>query len=241
MLIYMRFLFIVVGQVRCLDTFNKLLDKLKLEDIIYCGYSDDKIHFSPKKNTDFVTISDLSEINKLLPKNLNKSYFQRNMIQWFHLHNCIINKYNKIKGYDVIVRIRTDTIIKEDINLFKEKISNIDDDTIYSASDKMFISKSQCFLENFKDFYDSIESSKVGWKSEPQFQSFIRKKFKKSYSIETLNLKVKYINRGNFIRNRFDPQLEAYGFRADGFGFKRQWRRRGLVSPTTYQKLRFGT
>ena len=195
----MSFLFIIVGQVRCLNTFNKLLDKLKLEDIIYCGYSDDQIHFSSKKNTDFVTISDISEIIKLLPKNLNKSYFQRNMIQWFHLHNCIINKYNKIKGYDFIVKIRTDTIIKEDINLFKEKISNIDDYTIYFATDKMFISKSQCFLENFKDFYDSIECSKKGmWASEPQTQLFIRKKFKKSYSIETLNLKVIYINRGNF-------------------------------------------
>lgn len=53
------------------------------------------------------------------------------------------------------------------------------------------------------------------WKSEPQFQLFIRKKFKKSYSIETLNLKVKYINRGNFIRNLLDLQLEANGFWAD--------------------------
>tara|TARA_Y100000992_G_C21268979_1_gene495566 strand:- start:746 stop:1369 length:624 start_codon:yes stop_codon:yes gene_type:complete len=195
----MSFLFIIVGQVRCLNTFSKLLDKLKLEDIIYCGYSDDIIHFSLKKNTDFVTISDISEIIKLLPKNLNKSYFQRNMIQWFHLHNCIINKYNKIKGYDFIVKIRTDTIIQEDINLFKEKISNIDDYTIYFNTDKMFISKSQCFLENFKDFYDSIECSKKGmWASELQTQLFISKKFKKSYSIETLNLKVIYINRGNF-------------------------------------------
>ena len=45
----MSFLFIIVGQVRCLNTFSKLLDKLKLEDIIYCGYSDDIIHFSLKK------------------------------------------------------------------------------------------------------------------------------------------------------------------------------------------------
>ena len=197
----MSILFIIIGQVRCLNTFNKLLNKLKLEDIIYCGYSNDIIHFDLKNDTDFVTISDISEIIKLLPKKLNKSYFQRNMIQWFHLHNCIINKYNKIKGYDFIVKIRTDTIIQEDINLFKEKISNIDDDTIYFKTDQMFISKSQCFLENFKHFYDDIECLKKGmWASEPQTTLFIRKRFKKSYSIESLNLKVLYINRGNFIK-----------------------------------------
>lgn len=89
-------MFIIIGEVRCLNTFNKLLYKLKLEDIIYCGYSDNIIHFHIKKDTNFVTISDISEITKLLPKKMNKNYFQRNMIQWVHLHNCIMNKYNKI-------------------------------------------------------------------------------------------------------------------------------------------------
>lgn len=195
----MRVLFIIIGEIRCLNTFNKLLEKLKLEDIIYCGYSDSIIHFHIKKDTDFVTISDISEVTKLLPKKLNKNYFQRNMIQWFHLHNCIMNKYNKIKKYDFIVKIRTDTIIIEDINFFKQKISNINDDTIYFKTDQMFISKSQCFLENFKHFYDNIECLEKGmWASEPQTTLFIKNKFKKSYSIEDLNLKVIYINRGNF-------------------------------------------
>jgi len=38
------------------------------------------------------------------------------------------------------------------------------------------------------------------WESEPQTILFIKNKFKKSYSIEDLNLKVIYTNRGNFIK-----------------------------------------
>ena len=162
----MKYLFLIVGEIRCLTTFNKLLNVLKNEDIIHCGYSKDIQHFKFKKNNiKHEVISNISEISKLLPKNTSYHYFQRNMIQWFHLHNCIINNYNAMSEYDFIIKIRTDTILNNNVNLFKQKISTIKNNALYTLNtkwnkDSVFVSRSSCFLEKFKHFYPNIKSSK---------------------------------------------------------------------------------
>ena len=112
---------------------------------------------------------------------------QQNMLQWLCMDEVIKTFKKELLTYDVICKLRFDTIIHgwDDYHEFIAS-KNIHDDVMYNKSDLLFYSRSGVFVRAFEDFYDcTIPTTFIrhkrhnfqnSWKSEPEFRNMLAKK-----------------------------------------------------------------
>jgi hypothetical protein len=77
-----------------------------------------------------------------------------NMYQWWHLDNVLKTFYRELKQYDIILKIRTDSIIHENITIGHFK--DIKKGVFYMNSDHSFYSDSDTFLKVMSNFWNDI-------------------------------------------------------------------------------------
>ncbi len=143
----MKIAVIITGQLRFRDRNHLINFKEKLEDYdtYISTYTKYKFHASKLTTLDKCIFFRENDIK----------VSQNNMLQWYHLDSLIQNFSEKLKKYEIIIKLRTD-IDFPNIEILKN--CEILPDTIYSCTDILFYSTTSHFLKTFTLFWGEILS-----------------------------------------------------------------------------------
>jgi len=153
---------LIVGAFRTPNLFN-LLNAIKDFDIYISTYTEFKGLVS--KITDNYLICEESEVRKKISKHLapnlqDNQVVIQNICQWWHLDNVLEKFENRLRKYDVILKIRSDTYF---IFPLKEKMfRRINYNYLYINSDHIFYANSKKFYDIYSNFLDEIFKKYVG-------------------------------------------------------------------------------
>lgn len=209
----MKVAFIITGDVRICTTREILPTKIKNCDV-FCGSYYEHSEYLTKFG-DNNTLIDKSNIRP--PYGLHHEDMQQNMLQWLCLDTVIQRYRNELLTYDVICKIRFDTIINgwDDYHQFISS-QDIHDGVIYNDSDRVFYGRSGVFIRAFEDFYDrTIPSTFIkhehhnfsnSWKSELEFKNMLSKKH---IGNKLINQGIR-IDRGSYRKEPADGNRKLY-------------------------------
>jgi hypothetical protein len=212
-IIHMKVAFIITGDVRNCKTRNTLPTKLTRSDV-FCGSYQEHVNYLSKfgNNNAIIRKSDIRP-----PYGLHRDDMQQNMLQWLCLDEVIKRYKNQLLTYDVICKIRFDTIIHgwDDYHKFVSS-KDIRDGVLYNDSDRVFYGRSGVFINAFEDFYDhTIRTTFIphkhhnfrnSWKSEPEFRNMLSKK---KIHNKRITQKIS-IDRGSYRKRTADGNEKLY-------------------------------
>lgn len=198
----MKLALIIIGELRdTANTIDKNRTFFKDVDIFVGGYKRDHKYYKSLEGNKNLCLSSMSFINKNIPDKIGINHYKRSMLQWHHLDNVIKVYENELLEYDVILKIRTDTVIKSDIQFIKQKLKTImKDNTLFYHSDKIFFSNPHIFINVFKNYYSSLTSNYSISEKE------LFKYFKKIKNINFIfskikrDLRIEPLVRGDFVK-----------------------------------------
>jgi len=211
----MRVAFIITGDVRDCSVRKTLPSKVASCDVFCGSYSEHGEYLKEFGNTNVI----INKLDITPPFGLGKNDMQQNMLQWLCLHQVIKKYKDQLSQYDVICKIRFDTILHDwgDYNSFI-KSCNIKEKTIHNHSDLVFFGYSDVFLKAFTDFYDvvipntyivrNVYSNENSWKSEIEFRNNLVKHQINNIRIQD-QVKIS-IDRGNYKKVTWDGNRKLY-------------------------------
>ena len=157
-----RIAILIVGEFRTPNLIN-LKNAIKDFDIYISTYT--KYEDVVSKITENYLINKESEITKIISKNLapnlqdRKSVIRR-IYQWWHLDNLLKQFKDKLKNYDVILKIRSDTYFI--LPLKETMFKNINNNYVYINSDHIFYASSTKFIDIYSSFLSEIYKKYIG-------------------------------------------------------------------------------
>lgn len=217
----MKIAFIITGDVRHCPTKNLLPNKLIGCDV-FCGS-----YFEHSDYLDEFGSNNIC-INKQTiqpPFGLHSNDMQQNMLQWLCLDLVIKTYKNKLLLYDVICKIRFDTILHHWHNYGDYILSRkIEKNILYNDSDRVFFATTDTFVNCFDDFYNTViprtfvrhknHSFANSWKSEDEFQKNLHNK-----DIQTISIDNDVsIDRGTHKKTFGDSNKKLYSTSGELFG-----------------------
>ena len=187
----MKIALVITGDVRDCLANQYLADHYKDFDVFCSTYIKHKEYVKTIGKTNHsIFIDPDNEIR--LPGGLPKEKMQQNMLQWLHLDNILKNFKEQLLEYDVIIKLRFDTIIN---NYKPEIIKNLQvkNNVLYNHSDVVFYATTPTFFKAFWDFYDNIPLS--------YDTSFTNHNFVNSWKSEKMFLKNIHDKKITFLKN----------------------------------------
>lgn len=187
----MKIAFIITGDVRNCPTKNLLPNKLIACDVFCASYIEHSDYLDKFGSNNIC----INKQNIQPPLSLHSNDMQQNMLQWLCLDLVIQTYKNELLLYDVICKIRFDTIIHNWNNYNHYILSrNIEKNVLYNDSDRVFYASANTFINCFDNFYNTVIpntfirqknfSYSNSWKSEPEFQNNLRNKNIKNIRID---------------------------------------------------------
>ena len=209
----LRIAILLIGDVRDCETKKKLKSYFAHFPVFHATYTKHREFVETIGNCVYSVLSD-PETDIRPPAVLEKQDMQQNMLQWMHLDNLLRTYKDELQTYDVIVKLRYDTRIR---NMEFLQHMNVAPNTIYNQSDMMFYANAKTFFHIFEGWYDTISETydykahrtnpcgETSWRSEPQFRAHLERKSVQSQYMEMVD-----IDRGTFVKTVGDGIASLY-------------------------------
>ncbi len=140
----MKIAILIIGELRFNNNFDNLYNSIKNFDIFISTYDDYKDNAYKLTN----------KSNIILFKRKDLKLKTSTIYQWYHLHNMLNKFKNKLKNYNILVKIRSECYFYEPID-YKHFI-DFDPKFFYMNSDHSFYAERKIFYKLLSDFYNHI-------------------------------------------------------------------------------------